>query len=504
MKKRNKRVKTKTVRVKFDAFPKQAEFIKIMEDPEVETGFFSSGVQYGKTNCGSYIFGIRIYKQTGGPPMSWIVAPTYRYTERARRVFMQMWGPFIKKYKKNDSEIHMVMPKGLREKYPDQDYIVQIRSADNPEHMRAEEIYQAWMDEGPLCHRDAYENILARVAHAAVEQPGVGGKIFITGTPRPIKDLMVQPWVKEMILEEFDKGAKNIKVVYAKTEEHPKFQTPAGKKKLKEMKKKLGPERAAMEYDGEYIQVAQLMFPEFQAIPESGHLTNKFDIPQNAIIIAGVDPGFGSDPFAVVWLAEIGDRFYAVDQLYLINRSPGYAANVIKQHPLHKRTITYYIDPSSSATATTFEEQGFPWQHGMRNMELTYVAIRELIRERDKYGNPRFMVFEECCDVVREFSRCHIPPGGLKKVSNNHTIDAVQYALATYLSGPRPVLAKNPKHPYHRFLKYNPLFIPPSVHLELYGHTEGYHIPKDIEKKSKQRRRENYGHYTRNVDFSHD
>lgn len=439
----------------------QKKFVKRFDDPALKVGFLSSGVQYGKTAVGAYILGKKILTQKQGPAMSWIIGPTFRYAERARTEFMRQWAQFIVSFNRARNEIYMIMPEALRPQHPRQKYyIVQVRSADTPEHLKSEPIYCAWMDEAPLCAGQAFENMFGRTLHS-------GGQIILTGTPRPIESLEIQPWIIEKVIEPFERGDKEYFVLYTSTEDAPPFQSPEGKAKLEQARRALGPDRYAMEYEGKYIRTAVLMFPEFNI---GWHVIPRFALPQGAEIFAGID--FGStDPCAVVYFAYIKDRLYAVDEIYMAHHATSgkELATAILKHPLHEHCQVYYGDPSGKSEILAMLDYGIYTVPAEKNYGLNYEFVRGLLKGRDSCGLAKLSFFDGCVNTVREFSRCHVPPGGLKKVRGNHAIDACHYALYTHLAGRSSTRPNTPGSPYEHWRGVPRFALPPSIEMSLYG-----------------------------------
>lgn len=382
-------------------------------------------------------------------------------------MFMKLWEPFVISYNRTWNYVECVMPKGIRHLHPHGNYIVEIKTGENPKNLVADEVYDVLIDEAPLCDREVAEQCMGRVLHS-------GGKVFMVGTPLPIRDLMVQPWFKEVVIESAQKGDPDYAMVFGKTADAPPFKTPEGARRLAAYRKRLGPERAAMALDGQHIQVASLVFPEFQY---NRHVCDTFEIDPNVTVVAGVDPGYGSDPMAVVWFADLGDRFVAIDELREVNVAPSKVAEKVKMSRYHDQTDVYFVDPSAAATTQEFMVAGIPVMHAERNYELTYGKLKDLIRQESRSGVPRFQIQAHCHNTIREFEKCCIPSGGLRRLKNNHQIDAAFYGLGTYAFGPtrRTVKAVDPE--MERWKKYDPRWIPPSIHRKLYGNVDGYVFP---------------------------
>lgn len=480
---------------------KQKEFIRASRVPQYQTIFLSSGVQLGKTVVGAYELGMAVQNQKEGSPLSWIIAPNFRFTGRATKTFIDMWRPLIISYKKAANEIHLLMPAGLKDKYPNEPYVIKIISAYDSDALRADPIAFAWIDEAPLCPEHAYGNALGRVSHARAISKTLG-KIFLTGTPQEIDDLYVQPWIKDQVIDPFERGAEDIKIIYARTEDSPRFKTPAGREYYLKWREKLGEQRAAMEMDGEYIRVASVLLPEFN---ETVHVISPFEVPESAPVFAGVDPGYGSDPMACVWLTHLNHRFYVLDEVYVYKSYPTAVAEAVMANKLHDRCEVYYVDASDQATQNEWYAKGIHTVSAPRNKEIAYTELREALKTNED-KEPGLKIFEHCRELLREISRCHIPPRGLKGLKNNHAIDAVFYGIKGYLGSYRGTTKAPLKGPYSRFesllQRGMPVWmLPPSVHKKMFGNANGYISPvlrEEVKKKN------HYGEYFRTENYSHD
>lgn len=436
----------------------QRRFHRYCGDPEKKVIALLSGIRFGKTWAGRAQLARWILEQEGGAPMAWIVGPNYRVAAKACREFRTLMEPLVVRYvdNKGAAEILLQMPRGLIGRTPERYYTVSVRSALNPGALVSEEVQWVWMDEGALCPEEVFENCMGRLLHT-------GGKMAITSTPPMLDDPQRYTWIASRICDRAESDP-TIGVVYAKTEDNPDFQTEKGKQELEQLRRKLGPQRAAHLLDGKFVAGSGLLVPEFEP---GTHTLPVEPVPEGVEIFAGIDFGV-SDPAAVVYYAAIGDQIVGVGEIFLIGQGPDVLARAILSHPLHPRCVAYYADAHGGAERRVLYERGVvTWPGGSSHVE-TYGILRDLLTRKTASGGPKLAWHDSCSNTIRELRSCRVPSGGLHRVRNNHCIDATRYALYTHLvgKGTRPALREDPLAPFRAVPRHR---LPPSIERKVYG-----------------------------------
>lgn len=439
----------------------QREFHRHSLDKTAKVVFLCTGIRHGKTMAGAAQAGFDIVGQVDGPPLYWIVGPDYKRVDKARRTFMSMWRPLVKRYNRKREEISLIMPSGMRTRFSDEDYIIQVKSADDPDALRSEEVSGIWADENALIGEEGFHNMMGRVLHT-------GGPIRLTSTPRPEDEQRrrIQAWPKNLLIDEWEKEPGGpYRCVFGKTEDNPYFHTDKGRLELDILRRKMGPIRAAMELDGRYISISNLMLPEFD---KSRHIVPQFQVSPNMELFAGIDFGFAA-PSVVAYYALIGEQIVGFDEIVLINKNPMELARAILNHPMHSYVQAYYADISGGAWRQMLGELGVDTFPGTKDVELTYDFLRGLIGSKTSSGEPKLVWMDHLHNGIRELTHLHLPPSGnIKKIKNNHFVDASRYALHTHLCG-RPTTVSHGNDKYSRWAGVPRWRLPPSVEFELYG-----------------------------------
>lgn len=158
------------------------------------------------------------------------------------------------------------------------------------------------------------------------------------------------------------------------------------------------------------------------------HVRN-FDVDfkdRNIKIYLSTDWG-GRDPNVCQFWAEIGERFYLFDEIYIRNIAPSTFAEKIhekiNEYNIPKVT-EIFCDPSSVISRYELEKAGL----------MTTPAINDINEGIDlinSLGNDnRIILHERCAYAIREFGEYHWNPNTTSKIpvdKDNHSCDAARY-----------------------------------------------------------------------------
>lgn len=210
------------------------------------------------------------------------------------------------------------------------------------------------------------------------------------------------------------------------------------------------------EYMADFRKHTGLVYKEFE---REYHVIPAFDIPSNWSLIRGMD--FGStNPTAVVWIAiDPDNNWYVVDEHYENEQTIDYHAGIINSNPLSSRVSMTYGDPSGGQWLTEYSQRGIYITKALKERDtkfgkwVTYgieklkekmhvIPGRVVARIAGRDKNPKFFVFDECINVIREFetyrwkekvtSREDINEPDVPEKANDHALDAVRYCVVSH------------------------------------------------------------------------
>jgi len=197
---------------------------------------------------------------------------------------------------------------------------------------------------------------------------------------------------------------------------------------------KVHPEAYAHEYLGEITGMGGEIFQNLRLQQISDSKIAEFER-----IHEGVDWGYATDPFAWVKLSydKARRRLYIFDEVYKTGLSNRAAVELITPRTSGTTIIADSAEPKSIAE---FNELGLRTKKANKRpgslaygMKFLTLEVAEII------ADPR-----RCPNTAREFNNYEyaVDANGLASDSypdkNNHTIDAVRYALEPYMNGDNP------------------------------------------------------------------
>lgn len=397
------------VPVSFRAFEYQRKASELLENGKTRFFAFIGGIRAGKTLWGAYESVRQSYLFDRSSRIGWIVAPNYKMSLWAKRAFEQVAGDLIMTRFKAENA-YLLWPS----KQNQEPFRVEVKSSYDPDELRGASVSWIWMDEGAYCPEDAWRVLIGRVLDTR-------GVIFVTTTPKGMN------WLYRDIYVRYQNGDPEYGVVRARTIENPTLDVAD----VTRMYDRYGPQEAKQELDAEFISYSGLVYRDFS----DRHVVAPFPVPAHAFVVCGLDFGF-ADPTVCLWLAQIDDVWYVVDEYYEARRSLQDHALSILNHSLVKRVARYYADPSAAQERQEFARMGIHTVGANNNRMAGHSTVSRLLVQKAQDGGPRLRVFSSCVRTISEFHQYSFrdAPEG-KNISEltvrgfDHAMDALRYAL---------------------------------------------------------------------------
>jgi PBSX family phage terminase large subunit len=331
----------------------------------------------------------------------WAVAPTYPLSLVIEETINEFVRPtFIKEHKVSK-----------RQYVFQNESILEIKSAEDPERLIAFGVDFFWLDEAALVKRRAWENLITRWKAGGSSLRG-----WITTTPKGFN------WVYDVFINPETRW-EGTKVFRATSLDNPLFPREDFERAKKDLPEKFFRER----FLGEFVKFSGLVYPEFS---EREHVIEPFDIPSNWRWFGGIDFGY-NNPFVCLWIAEHDEIYYVYDEVYQRRLTPSEYISILKSKPL---LPIYYADPEAKAEIMEMRQQGLNVRSARR---IPSREGRYLIASLFKQG--RLKIFRRCGNLIRELQSYRYPEeseGRPQKEEplkvDDHAPDALRYALVSH------------------------------------------------------------------------
>ena len=258
---------------------------------------------------------------------------------------------------------------------------VYIRSLTDPNAMEGiTDVEGAWLDEGGLISRYAYENVEGRCAFRSAP-------IMITTTPYSL-NWLYQLW------KDWKKGkADDTDFIIYRSIDNPFFP----KAEYERQRKKLDPVRFAMKYMGVFGQMEGLVYPNLKFVKAR-------PLPTGTKYYGGIDWGF-TNPFALTIRGVTPDgTHYRVGEYYKSGLTVEEQVQAVKsRHSLYNCEL-YIADPSNPAAIKAFNQAGLRCIGGKNDI------LEGIDKHRELINSQRFFVFEdENPHGFDEYQQYHFP-----------------------------------------------------------------------------------------------
>lgn len=393
-----------------------------------------AGIRSGKSYGFAYECLKQIYKYAPRhpkrPTLGYIVTPTVNMGRIPRRLFIQAAGDALYRYKRASDDgppnCQMHPFKGMQTK----NYFVEFHSGEHPDRLRGASVAWAWLDEAAYMKPEVYDIVLGRV----MENDGV---LMISTSPSTqshwtFTEIMAhaakcgkcgQFYHDHRLKREGDRlvpndhepenvtGDKSIAVIQCATFDNTHLRADLIQK-LKDRYSLKDPLIAKRELYGEVCGFEGLVYRSFQR-DEHRSPYNKFNVPKEAVISAGIDFGV-NDPFVVSFVARIGDGFHVVDEYYY-NGPPRSMADHVQEIkrkcPIWSRVRKWWYDPSGKQQSIELARLGLrpilkarkQWATGSNWLKYRIETITSLLIARDKDGAPLLRISANCHGIITDF-----------------------------------------------------------------------------------------------------
>lgn len=417
------------IRLEYNPHPKQQIAAEAIENG-AKIVLFMAGIRSGKSWGFSYECLKQIYKFKRNPALGYIVTPTINMGRIPRRLFIQAAGDALHRYKRASDDgppnCQLYPFQGQKSKF----YLVEFHSGEHPDRMRGASVAWAWLDEAAFMKPEVFDVVLGRV----MENDGV---IFISTSPSTqshwtYTEVMAHAakcgkcglyYHDHRLKREGDKlvpndhepedviGDKSIAVIQCATFDNTHLKASLIQK-LKERYALKDPIIARRELYGEVCGFEGLVYRSFQR-QEHKSPFNKFNVPKDAYIFAGVDFGV-NDPMVVSFIARIGESFHVVDEYYYQGppRSMSDHVQAIKMKcPLWSRVKKWWYDPRGKQESIELVRLGLKpmlkarkqFATGSNWLKYRIETITSLLIARDKDGAPLLRFSTGCPAIINDF-----------------------------------------------------------------------------------------------------
>lgn len=384
------------------------------------------GIQSGKTVVGSIWLCAEIWrKHEAGVHGDWLIAaPTAKILEQStlpkfKAFFPKDWGEW------KEGKQFFTLPWDNPE--TGEKCRIYVRSTDNPEWLEGMTIVGAWLDEAGLMEPSVWTNVQGRLSRYL-------GRALITTTPYASK------WIKREIHNRWKEGDTNYAYFSWKSNLNPAF----SQEEYDRMKKTLPEAIFKRRYEGEFITMEGLVYPDFDY---DTHVIRPFDIPAHWTRIGGMDFGH-SQPTVVLCIAEDPQDhiYYVYKEFYRKEALLKDTANFLANEGLRM----VLADPQGAqAIAELNRFYGRPEVRAAENrVEIGIERIGTLLKE----GRLKFFTTVE--NTLNEVEEYHYPAASDEKKDkpdkpvkkDDHAMDALKYAFSRQLTSLYPYKAQRGPH----------------------------------------------------------
>jgi len=353
-----------------------------------------AGTGEGKTALGPLWLAERVRRKPEG--LWLIVAPSYSIMARATAPMLvntfqytELEGRFI------ESRNQYRLPNGG---------VIWLLSADRPYSLEAGQFDGCWIDEGGQMKRDAWTAIQARIGMHE-------GHCLITTTPYGLN------WLYTDFYRRFLEGDKTY---YCR--QWPSISNPAySQNEYDRMHASLSPQRAAMRYDGKFVRMAGLVYPDAEAV-----FVDHEDPPPGRLI-GGMDFGWANPFCALAGTMYVDEQGNNTIYVWYERYRP---MTVMEDHAAALPVgVTWYGDPSRPDSIYKIKRANHTIRQAKNDVMLGIDAVNSRI-------NNRTLVISNRCRALRaELQEYRYPEKdeelfGEKPVDEfNHACDALRYMI---------------------------------------------------------------------------
>lgn len=380
-----------SVNLDFDLYGAQFEFVTC----EDRFAGFIGGIGSGKSFAGA----VKLLLHTNEPTVGLVIAPTYPMLRDATlRSVQDVCGGALHDFSKSD----FIAKIGKAE--------VLFRSSDNPDRLRGPNIDWAWIDEGALCPAETWNIVIGRL-----RGHGKAGPCWITSTPKG------RNWLYNILPQ--------VTVFKARTRDNPHLALEF----VQSLESAYTGLFARQELEGEFVGFEGLVYDEFS---RDAHVAERVG-PWRQVLI-GCDEGYTNPAVALVIGYDSDGRAHIIAEFYQRRVLQADYIAAVKALAVEYRAEALFVDPSAAGLIADMRYAGldaYPAQNAVTDgIQLVKAALAV---QGD--GRPRLTVAPGCVNLIAEFESYCWREGktGLRDEplkENDHTMDALRYALAGALA----------------------------------------------------------------------
>ncbi len=275
-------------------------------------------------------------------------------------------------------------------------------SADRPQGLEGGQFNGVWIDEAGQISYDAWVAIQARVGQKQ-------GRALLTTTPYGLN------WLYKKFYKPFLAGDNDYYVRQWPSHLNPVYP----REEYDRMKRTLSPQRAAMRYDGEFVKLAGLVYPNLEDC-----FCEPYDPPPGRLV-GGIDFGW-TNPFCALGATRYIDDD-GQDVLYIWYERYKRNVSLVDHAAALPEGLTWWADPSRPDSIADLRRGGHTVRGAYNDIMLGVDAVNSRI------NTGRLRISNQCRALKAELEQYRYPEKdeevfGEKPIDEfNHACDAVRY-----------------------------------------------------------------------------
>lgn len=362
-----------------------------------------AGTGGGKTALGPIWLLSEIHRVMGErdvwaePIMGLIVAPTYQIMARATApTLVTMLAGTDLEGRYVESKNRYYLPYGLG--------VIWMLSADSPLGLEGGQFDFCWIDEGGQLKYEAWIAIQGRLGQKQAP-------CLITTTPYGCN------WLYHELFKRWLRGDDDYYVRQWSSKSNPAYP----KAEYDRAKRSMSKERAAMRYDGQFVRLAGLVYPDLESCVVEA------SAPPKGKLVGGVDFGWNNPFSALGGTLYIDDK--GRDVLYVWYERYKRHCTVDDHAVALPKGHMWWGDPSRPDSIAAIRKGGHKVRKAPNDIQLGIDAVNGRIYTQ------RLKISSACRAVIAEAEEYHYPEKddqsvGEKPVDTfNHALDALRYLV---------------------------------------------------------------------------
>jgi len=173
----------------------------------------------------------------------------------------------------------------------------------------------------------------------------------------------------------------------------------------------------------------------FKTYSRAVHVIKPFRIPREWRRWRAFDFGF-TNPFVSLWLAKDNDEnWYVYREYYQAQTGIQEHIRNVKLFSKGEAYVENWADPENAEDRAEMRKAGIKTRAARKDIARGIELVQSKLKVKDN-GKPSLFIFRTCRNTCREMPGYHYPrgtnvnnPKDVPVSKNDHTIDAVRYAL---------------------------------------------------------------------------